>query len=91
MKKTIEKIKSFPSNLQIHWYDEEKKESLDEETFYGDDTAHGIDTINFDGCQGEYTREVWLEDPAIAQYSDHDKEEIITALDQTCNVDFFLS
>ena len=47
-------------------------------------------TLNYDNQQGEFTREEWSEDDDIvSQFDEESKEEILNALDNTSNVDFF--
>ena len=74
-RKQAQKIKSFPTELQITWGDKERQ----------------IDYLNYDGQQGEFTRSEWLsEDEIVSQYDDKSKEEILRILDNSCNCNFFL-
>jgi len=46
-------------------------------------------TINYDGTQGEYSREEWLESDEIAIFDKDSQEEILQALEMTYNKPFF--
>lgn len=89
MNKIIDEIKQHLSNLEIYWIDQDKKDKLTAEEFADDLEAHGIDTIVYDGLQGELTQEEWLEDDIIQEYNNEDQQEILRQLKNTNNVDFF--
>lgn len=47
--------------------------------------------INFDGTQGEFTREDWkLKDEIVSLFDSESQEEILNALEMTSNEPFFL-
>ena len=73
-KKTVEKIKRYPSTLDV---------------FYTSSEESGIFTIDFDGCQGAYTREDWI-DEDLSDFGKDSQEMILSALEGTCNNNFFL-
>jgi len=73
-KKTVEKIKRYPSTLDV---------------FYTSNEESGIFTIDFDGHQGAYTREDWI-DEDLSDFDKDSQEMILSVLEGTCNNNFFL-
>ena len=45
--------------------------------------------INYDGMQGLYSKEDWLNTPLISSFNKESQEEILSALEATYNKDFF--
>ena len=75
----IKEIKIYPSNLEVIW-----------------DNGDYSTSINYDSQQGEFTRDEWrqqlkegVEDGGYGIQFDEDVEEILDALANTSNIDFF--
>lgn len=45
--------------------------------------------INYDGTQGEYTREEWKEDEIVSMFDSESQEQILADLAMTYNGEFF--
>ena len=75
----IKEIEYYPANLVVIW-----------------DNGDYSTSINYDSQQGEFTREEWreqlkdaIEDGGYGIKLDEDVEEILDALSNTSNIDFF--
>ena len=52
-------------------------------------TEDDILVLDYDGQQGVFTREQWLDDEVLCQFDEESQDAILNELENTCNNNFF--